>query len=281
MEDPYASVDESDRRLDELLEAFEARDDRRSMFLTVYSRVTEAVGKRIDRGGFEEPDWVADYLVTFANLYREAVHDFEAGNLNALADPWQLAFEAAEQEGYHALRHVALGINAHINYDLALALDEVGIERNRGRKRADHAAVNEVLGRLVDGNQDRPAENYDPSIVAIDESLGDLDDLFSILTIDECRDSAWRTAVALSSPLAVRRRFAMWVARHLDRRRVPRPEHPRTPMTTTLVATLSPATPARHRHRPDPTRRGTYSRHTAVPGRRRAPPRRRPTAPRG
>jgi len=213
VEDPYASVDESDRRLDELLEAFEARDDRRSMFLTVYSRVTEAVGKRIDRGGFEEPDWVADYLVTFANLYREAVHDFEAGNLNALADPWQLAFEAAEQEGYHALQHVALDINAHINYDLALALDEVGIERNRGRKRADHAAVNEVLGRLVDGNQDRLAEKYDPSIAAIDESLGDLDDLFSILTIDKCRGSAWRTAVALSSPLAVRRRFAMWVTR--------------------------------------------------------------------
>jgi hypothetical protein len=213
VEVPYTSVDGTRRRLGELLEAFEAREDRRSMFLTVYSRVTGAVGDRIDRGGFEDPGWVADYLVAFANLYREAVHDFETGDLDALADPWQIAFEAAEQEGYHALQHVALGINAHINYDLALALHEVGVCSDRARKRTDHVAVTDVLRRLVDENQDRLAEKYDPGIAAIDESLGDLDELFSILAIDECRDSAWRTAVALSSSLSVRRRFAMWVTR--------------------------------------------------------------------
>ncbi|MEF8841209.1 MAG: DUF5995 family protein [Haloarculaceae archaeon] len=213
MEEPYTSVDGTRRRLNELLEAFDARDDRRSMFLTVYSRVTGAVGGRVDRGDFADPDWVADYLVAFANLYREAVHDFEVGNLDALADPWQLAFEAAEQEGYHALQHVALGINAHINYDLALALHEVGVEPNRARKRADHGAVTEVLRRLVDENQETLAEKYDPGIAAIDELLGRLDELFSILTIDECRDSAWRTAVALESSLSARRRFARWVTR--------------------------------------------------------------------
>jgi len=213
VEEPYASVGGTQRGLEGLLEAFDARGDRRSMFLTVYSRVTEAVGERVDRGDFADPDWVADYLVAFANLYREAVHDFETGNLESLADPWQLAFEAAGEEGYHVLQHVALGINAHINYDLALALGEVGVDRNRARKRADHAAVTEVLRRLVDESQATLAEKYDPDIAAIDESLGQLDELFSILTIDECRDSAWRTAVALESPLSVRRRFAMWVTR--------------------------------------------------------------------
>jgi hypothetical protein len=70
-----------------------------------------------------------------------------------------------------------------------------------------------VLRRLVDENRATLAEKYDPGVAAIDESLGRPDDLFSILTIDECRDSAWRTAVALPSSLSVRRRFGMWVTR--------------------------------------------------------------------
>ncbi|MEF8875700.1 MAG: DUF5995 family protein [Haloarculaceae archaeon] len=213
VEEPYRSVGETHRRLTELLEAFDARGDRRSAFLTIYARVTGAVGDRVESGWFDDPEWVADYLVAFANLYREAVLDFEAGRLEALADPWQIAFEAAETEACHVLQDVALGINAHINYDLALALDEVGIDPDRRRKRDDHRAVTDVLRRLVDENQDTLAEKYDPTIADLDELLGELDELFSVLAIDECRDSAWRTAVALDSALPVRRRFAMWVTR--------------------------------------------------------------------
>ncbi len=213
VEEPFETVEGTERRLADLLETFDARDDPRGPFLTVYSAVTGAVGERIDRGEFEDPDWVADYLVTFADLYREAVRDFEAGELESLADPWQVAFEAAERDDCHVLQHVALGINAHINYDLALALDRVGIDPDRAAKRADHVAVTEVLRQLVDPNQEALSEKYDPGIADLDESLGRLDELFSILTIDECRDSAWRTAVALESSLPVRRRFAMWVTR--------------------------------------------------------------------
>jgi hypothetical protein len=213
VEEPYTSVEGTHRRLTELLEAFDARDDRRGAFLTIYARVTEAVGDRVENGWFEDPDWVGDYLVAFANLYREAVRDFEAGDLESLADPWQLAFEAAERGNCHVLQDVALGVNAHINYDLALALDRVGIDPDRSTKHTDHVAVTDVLRLLVDENQATLAEKYDPDIAAIDEMLGRLDDLLSVLTIDECRDSAWRTAEALASSLSARRRFAMWVTR--------------------------------------------------------------------
>jgi hypothetical protein len=213
VEEPFETVEGTERRLADLLETFDVLEDPRGSFLTVYSAVTVAVGERVDRGEFEDPDWVSDYLVTFANLYREAVRDFEAGDLESLADPWQIAFEAAERDDCHVLQHVALGINAHINYDLALALDRVGIDPDRAEKQVDHEAVTEVLRRLVDPNQEALAEKYDPGIGALDESLGRLDERFSILTIDECRDSAWRTAVALESSLPVRRRFAMWVTR--------------------------------------------------------------------
>ena len=213
VEEPYTSVEETHRRLTELLEAYDERGDPRGAFLTIYARVTGAVGDRIERDWFEDSAWVGEYLVAFANLYREAVRDFEAGNLEALADPWQLAFEAAQRDDCHVLQHVALGVNAHINYDLALALREVGVGPDRSVKRDDHRAVTDVLRELVDENQETLAEKYDPGIAALDERLGRVDEQFSVLSIDECRDSAWRTAVALESSLPVRRRFALWVTR--------------------------------------------------------------------
>jgi hypothetical protein len=58
---------------------------------------------------------------------------------------------------YLVAQDVVLGINAHVNYDLALALSLVGVDPDRETKYADHCAVNDVLGRLVDDVRDRLA----------------------------------------------------------------------------------------------------------------------------
>jgi hypothetical protein len=90
--DPYTDVDETHRRLRQLRTAFEDRGDRRAVFLSVYARMTAAVADRIRDGDFADPDWVSAYLVAFANLYRQAVYDYEVGDFEALAAPWRLAF---------------------------------------------------------------------------------------------------------------------------------------------------------------------------------------------
>jgi hypothetical protein len=57
---------------------------------------------------FEDPDWVQRWDVAFAQLY------LDAGD--AASRPWRLAFSAPAE--LPPLRHVLLGINAHLNYDL-------------------------------------------------------------------------------------------------------------------------------------------------------------------
>lgn len=213
VEEPYTDVPETTRRLDALERTFRESGDRRGVFLTIYARVTEEVGAGIRRDEFDDPDWVADYLVRFANLYRQAVYDFETGNLRDLADPWQLAFEAAQREAGFVVQDAALGINAHINYDLAFALDDVGVDPDRPAKYEDHRAVTDVLRRTVDEVQDALAETYAPGLATVDELLGTLDDLFAVFTVDQARESAWRAAVALNSRLRARRRLARWVTR--------------------------------------------------------------------
>lgn len=211
VEEPYTAVEETPEHLEALLRAFKARNDRRAIFLSIYARMTEAVARRVRRADFADPDWVGAYLVAFANLYREAVRDYETGALESLADPWLLAFEAAEGGESLVVQDAALGVNAHINYDLALALDEVGIEPDRDTKYRDHREVTDVIRALVDEAQDALIARDADGLATVDESLGRLDEQFCVFTIDECRDSAWRTAVAMNSRFRTRRRLARWI----------------------------------------------------------------------
>jgi hypothetical protein len=209
--DPYLDVADAHERLVGLAAAFEERGDRRAVFLDIYARMTAAVADGIDRGDFVDSEWVSAYLVEFANLYRQAVYDYEAGNVALVPEAWRLAFDAAARGDSLVVQDAALGVNAHINYDLALTLATVGIESDRREKYADHRAVTDVIRDLLDETQDALADRNASGLEAVDDSLGRLDEWLLVFTIDECRDSAWRTAVALQSRFGVRCRLARWL----------------------------------------------------------------------
>lgn len=212
VEEPYADVDEARERLQELLAAFKARDDRRAVFLSIYTEMTDAVGRDVQQHKFADPSWVGDYLVAFANLYRKAVEKYERGEFSSLADPWQLAFQAAEGDDSLILQDAMLGVNAHINYDLSLAVDEAGIRPDRETKYEDHRRITDVIAELIDDAQELLIQDYGADgLETVDESLGQLDERLSVLTIDQCRDSAWRRGIALDSSFGPRRRAARWI----------------------------------------------------------------------
>lgn len=203
LEAAYASVSETRKRLRALLSAFEARDDRRAAFLSVYVRTTESVAERIEREGFGDPDWVADYLVAFANRYREAVLAHETGHVDALPGAWRIAFRAADRGGASAVRLAALGVNAHVNHDLALALDDVGTATDRPTRRADHRAVTEIIAGLAEDVRSQLLARDDDAVAPPAEQVA--------AAVGGCRERAWGTAEALGSRLGVRRRVARWL----------------------------------------------------------------------
>ena len=109
-------LDEMQERIDVL-----PRGSTRRVFLSTYQRTTAAVGKAIDDARFEDPDWVEEWDIVFAKLFIDA-HDADLAGA-PVPRPWRLAFDAPAD--LPDLRHVLLGINAHINYDLPQALLEV------------------------------------------------------------------------------------------------------------------------------------------------------------
>lgn len=195
---PFDSVTDARERLTALERLLREREDGRARFLTVYARVTEAVDRRIDAGAFEDPDWVGAYLVTFAEQYRAALVAYERGDLERVPRPWQLSFDAAVGSETLVLQDVLLGVNAHVNYDLALTLDAVGVHPRAARRR-DHRAINGTLAALVDVQQDRLADRYAAGVADIDAAFGRLDEAFAALTLREGRRNAWRAAVLLDA----------------------------------------------------------------------------------
>ncbi|MEF8868480.1 MAG: DUF5995 family protein [Haloarculaceae archaeon] len=195
--EPYATVEGTHRRLRALERLLRERGDRRAVFLTVYVRVTGEVAAAIERGAFEDPEWVADYLVRFADRYRRAVYDFETGRTAALPTAWRLAFRAAGRERAHVLQHAALGINAHVTFDLAFALLAAGVDDGRRAKHVDHQRINLVLWRLVDVTLDRLAERYAPGVGPLVDAVGPLVEVLWFGGLVLGRECAWWVALVL------------------------------------------------------------------------------------
>lgn len=158
-----APIDEIDAPIDSPIDAVTARMQRmldgipaelphRRFFAGTYLRTTRAVGDAVGQARFEDPEWVERWDVAFADLYLDAVRDEVVASR-----PWRLAFRAPVD--LPQLRHVLLGINAHVNFDLPQALlaviseDEFDDPVLMARRRRDHERIDGILAARV-GQED-------------------------------------------------------------------------------------------------------------------------------
>jgi len=106
-----------DAMTDELGRLLLARDYRAVFHLT-YLTFSGQVLAALKAGRFADPAWAADMCCRFVDAYTEQLRRWNA------ADPrqcraWRVAFGAAQSGSVNVLQAMLLGMNAHINYDLA------------------------------------------------------------------------------------------------------------------------------------------------------------------
>lgn len=212
MEGPFESVTDVRKRLQEAEAYLRRRSDRRSVFLTVYTEMTAKVEAGIEAGRFDDPSWAREYLIAFADRYRAALVDFERGSAADLPQAWQIAFTASTSDYTLLVQDALLGINAHINYDLAFALEDIGIDPDRSSKLRDHDRINAILRQLVDVIQRALADVYHAEgYTHVDDLLGSFDEDFTLIGLTEARSLAWRNAVLLTDTRsALVRRIVDW-----------------------------------------------------------------------
>jgi hypothetical protein len=188
-------------RMQELARQWESAGDRRSVFLKCYSMMTANMLKAIDRGHFDDSAWVQGLLEHFAGYYFNALQAYEIAN-PGIPLPWRIAFDAATEHQGRAIQDLLLGVNAHINYDLVMAvydrlrpewseLDEAG----RQRRRSDHCRVNDIIAQTIDAVQDSVLEPLEPELEIVDRLFGRLDEWATTTMIARWRDRVWNEAV--------------------------------------------------------------------------------------
>ena len=182
-----------------MLEPLQADGDQRQYFHATYQRTTMAVAGEIRRGGFADTEWVERWDVAFADLYLDALEASLAGRRPTR--PWDIAFSSPA--GLPALRHVLLGMNAHINYDLPQSLLAVITDEQfddaalLARRESDHRAIDNVLASRVAAEDDELASISGPGST-LDRLLRPLNRLATQRFLREAREKVWANAIVLS-----------------------------------------------------------------------------------
>ena len=184
-------------------------------FSELYLTITRSISDHLRTGGFFADDRYVDRLdVVFGNRYFDALRAWVGGGRAPRA--WQLLFEAPNDGEITAVQLAGAGVNAHINFDLAVATVDTGREMGdadlSGRK-DDYARINDVFAENMDALlnrllEDRTAAGGDPEPQSARGRL-----LTRIVAA--ARLFAWEDAEAL---WAIPRRSEAWESkeRHMD-----------------------------------------------------------------
>jgi hypothetical protein len=199
----FEAIEELVARMEALLGPLEARGDGRRYFHATYLRTTRAVGSELEGGGFLDAPWVERWDVAFARLYLDALEADQRGEVPS--GPWKVAFAAADQRAtaLPPLRHVLLGMNAHINYDLPQALLEVIDDQEfqdpglLARRAADHRHIDTVLAARVDA-EDTELGAVSGQRSLLDRVLTPANRLGTKRFLAESRAKVWANAHALA-----------------------------------------------------------------------------------
>lgn len=192
---PAESIDAVIARLDAIIDQAIVENDRLGFFAVLYRTVTAAVKQGIAAGRFEDGPRMERLDVVFANRYLAAFHAHR--NNGSPTRSWQVAFGAGQSRRTVIMQHLLLGMNAHINLDLAIAASEVcpgaaiaGLER-------DFNEINTVLATL-ENDVEAQVCSLSPWIDKLDHIDPKAGRVVANFSIDRARACSWEVAQRLA-----------------------------------------------------------------------------------
>jgi hypothetical protein len=192
---PCQNIDEVITCLDQIIARFSLEHSRLGFFATLYRDVTIQVRQGITSGRFENGPRMERLDVIFANRYFDALNRHWAGEKPTFS--WHVAFQAAHKRRPIILQHLLLGMNAHINLDLAIAAVEIAPGDELASLKRDFMEITVLLDEMIRDVQKR-VEQVSPWIRILDHLGGRTDEKICAFAIGTARDLAWSTAEHLA-----------------------------------------------------------------------------------
>ena len=192
--------------LDAVVADARTRRQRLGFFAAMYRQVTTTVRREVEAGAFDDDARMARFVALFAGRYLDAVGLWQAGERPTRS--WRAAFRAAERSDRVILQHVLLGMNAHINLDLAIVAATISPGDSIVELKGDFGRINDILQRLMEPLQDCIG-HFSPLLHVLWSVGGDTDDEVLNFSLRVARADAWHQAVTLAHIDAGRRAAAV------------------------------------------------------------------------
>jgi hypothetical protein len=172
--------------------------DHRAVFATTYRLLTREIRDTLRRDPhfFDDRRWLITELTEFANYYFRSIRLYERGK--PVPEAWQIAFDTAKQGDANAGQDMLLGINAHVQRDMAYVVATVGLRTKDGKTRKhDHDVVNDILDAAYQPIVDAIGERYDSIVTISNASWNPVDDIAGLEMVKGWREGVWRNAERL------------------------------------------------------------------------------------
>lgn len=171
--------------------------NRVAAFNALYLTITEQVEAHLHGPDVTDPVFLETLDVEFARLYFTALASWGDAPGTDTPDAWEVLFRRAHDNDITALEAAVLGVNAHINHDLALALiatwQRLGYPGD-GPQHPDYLIVNQIFYAHIPPLRRRFATAWQ---MQIDRCVGDLDDWSQRVLVYTTRALAWEKAEQL------------------------------------------------------------------------------------
>lgn len=196
---PYATIGDVLTHLDSVIAQCRQKRSKLGYFAVLYRNVTWRVQQAMLAGRFEDAARMERLDVLFAQRYLQAIEQFWRGE--APSQSWTVAFNAARFWPFTILQHLLLGINAHINLDLAIAAVQTAPGRELPALKHDFDEISLLLIEMIEAVQAR-IERVSPWFWLIDRVGGRTDEQLCAFAMQATRYRAWQVAeqLALTAP---------------------------------------------------------------------------------
>lgn len=193
----------------ESIDALLPNGDGLKWFNKLYLLVTQAIDSQPQATVWSDSAWVAGLEVVFAGFYFRAIASFL--NNSPTASSWGALLEARTRPDIDRIQFALAGMNAHINHDLALALNATNGQMNlhpglTSPQHGDYQRVNTILALVLPNALQVLATGI---LGTLAQDTGKIGRLLAIWDVGVARNAAWDFAAYLTSLPPVARPLAL------------------------------------------------------------------------
>ncbi|MCX5009018.1 DUF5995 family protein [Streptomyces sp. NBC_00638] len=169
--------------------------DRVGYFAALYRQVTVEVRTAIHGGLFDDGARMDRFDTLFGNRYFDAYDAWRRDRGGPRC--WREAFGLLDDADTVIVQHLVLGVNSHINLDLAVAAARTSPGEDIHALRHDFLLINDILARVVLVLQDSVGA-LSPLMSLLDQVGGRTDERILDFSVRQSREEAWHSAVLLA-----------------------------------------------------------------------------------